>query len=53
MDVVFAGRRGVRDREPGRVSSDEAIEAQRVPADQMIDKIEAFVAGTPRNLVVG
>jgi glycerate dehydrogenase len=28
-------------------------EAQQVLADQMIDNIEAFVAGRPRNLVVG
>ncbi|WP_333824078.1 D-2-hydroxyacid dehydrogenase [Pinisolibacter sp.] len=30
-----------------------SIEAQQVLADQMIDNIEAFVAGNPRNLVVG
>ncbi len=30
-----------------------SIEAQQVLADQMIDNIEAFVAGSPQNLVVG
>jgi glycerate dehydrogenase len=30
-----------------------SIEAQQVLADQMIGNIEAFVAGRPRNLVVG
>ncbi len=30
-----------------------SIEAQQVLADQMIGNIEAFVAGSPRNLVVG